>query len=257
MQFNRPINASYQSLAIAHAGGGMPLNGNTYTYLNCQESFDIYYADGTRYFEYDLAFTLDKKIVGVHDWSEIPGYSFNTPMTSNEYSEYRILNQFKGVTLEFLFDTIENYPDIKIILDTKEFNEIALYLEIINQAEINNINIYNCFIPQIYSTEMFDILKEFNFKEFIFTCYKSTYSNNKILKFVNSNDKITILTMTLKKRLQMDITSLLKKGKRVAIHTLNTNSEIDYSFASGASLIYTDYVTENQMQKIAQKYYNK
>lgn len=49
---------------IAHAGGGSEL-GN---YPNAMECLDRWYSAGVRYFEFDLQWTHDGQLVGVHDW---------------------------------------------------------------------------------------------------------------------------------------------------------------------------------------------
>ena len=51
---------------ISHAGGGI----ETGTYSNAREAFDLHYQEGHRYFEADLSWTSDGRLVLVHDWDE-------------------------------------------------------------------------------------------------------------------------------------------------------------------------------------------
>jgi glycerophosphoryl diester phosphodiesterase len=49
---------------VAHASGGSELGD----YPNAMESLDRWYAAGVRYFEFDLQWTSDRQLVGLHDW---------------------------------------------------------------------------------------------------------------------------------------------------------------------------------------------
>lgn len=55
---------------IAHAGGGITVDGRQYSYTNSREAVEQSYAAGHRVIELDFALTSDEYLVCTHDWAD-------------------------------------------------------------------------------------------------------------------------------------------------------------------------------------------
>lgn len=219
---------------IAHAGGGDVSDKNIF--LNCQEMFYIHYNKGIRLFEYDFSFSSDGKLIGNHNWEYV-----NKNITYEEYKNLKINGKYTGVTLDFIFEIITEYSDIKIVLDTKEEDEVAVIDEIVLQANLIDLDISSNIIPQIYTSQMWEQIKDYNFDQFIFTNYKANYNRKTLNSFLKDQDKITIVAFGIAK--MSYIKDMKKLGKKVAIFTKNSIfSALFYSGLYKIDYIYTDYL---------------
>jgi len=229
------------NVVVAHAGGG----ADGKIYLNIQEAFFEHYQNGTRYFEYDFMFSSDNQVICTHAWEYLEGYSNENRISYQEYLDYNILGKYKGVTLNFLFDIIVTYPDVKIILDTKEKQIMPLIEAIITKAELENINIFSAFIPQIYSRAMLEEIKNYPFEEFIFTNYKVRYTQNTIIDLINEEPRIKIVVMPWIDNIIVNNKKFLQAGAKLAVHTLNIKLVCHLYFNTGAQLVYSDFLYNN------------
>ena len=232
---------------IAHAGGGLVNEkGKLETYLNCEESFYKYYEDGTRMFEYDLIFSSDGELIGIHNYEYFDGHSFKNRVSYDEYINTKIAGKYTGMTSQKLLDLIEKYPDCKFIIDTKEKNDYAVYEKFISEAEERNIDISKSVLPFVSSEEMLNQLENrYNFEEYMFTNYKKNYSTNKLLEIFESNDKIKYLHVFYYDFVKLDIDKINKTGIRVFAHMDKSDLFENFALEYGCSGFFTDDTTEN------------
>ena len=235
---------------IAHAGGGMKNSKGTFLrYLNCEESFYNYYENGTRMFEYDLVFTLDGNLVGTHKFEYLKGYSFDKRISYEDYIETKIAGEFTGITSSRILQLIENYPDAKFILDTKEKYEMGVYKEFIKQANEKNINISKNVIPLVTSREMLEeIEKTYQFDEYMFSVYKNFENTKEILKIAKNCPKIKYLHIFPIDLYRLDLSLINKAGIRVFAH-MDKEDIFSIPISFGCSGIFTDNITENQFKE--------
>ncbi len=227
-----PLKQEY----IAHAGGAY----KGQIYLNVEESFIEHYNKGIRMFEYDLMFSSDKQIIGTHLFENLKGWGMTNRPTYSEYIDHFKDLDYTGVTLDFIFEIIESYPDLKIIVDTKENDEVEIMKEILTQATIKNIDVSNSIIPQIYSEKSLEGIADLSFETYIFSNYKSGYTQGKIIKLINTQPKIKIVTISSLENLLFNNKKINDIGVEVAVNTISFKPLADFFFHTGVSYIYTD-----------------
>ena len=173
--------SKFKTFRIAHAGGG--INGKTYT--NSYNALNINIDNGYKYFELDFSFTIDTKLVCLHDWKKDFirwfGFSITEKPTLETYSNW-VKNklEFKKCTLDGLALWLKNNPDVKIVTDVKEDNLRALS---IIRHEIPNS--HKQIIPQIYQPQNFKTVKEMGYEQIIWTLYRFIGSNRDVMKCID------------------------------------------------------------------------
>lgn len=231
------INDDKQKTYILHAGGG----SNNLTYLNSEETFEIYYNQGYRVFEYDFELSTDNKMIGTHDYNYIDQYSNSNSFNYDEFKQLKINHEYTPITEDWLINILINYDDIKVVLDTKH-NEIEIYERLNNIQQELNISFKDKIIPQLYSKEMWDLMKDkYDYSEYIFSNYKCNYSIDQILEYFK-DERITSITLSIKysSLIPFQINKLSKR-KKVYIHTVNNRLLRKYYTLVGVSGFYTDF----------------
>lgn len=245
---NPGISPSY-SYVVAHAGGALENDGKTLKYLNSVEGFQKYYADGTRMFEYDLVFSKEGKLVATHKFEYFDGYSMKNPIPYETYTQTKIAGKFEGMTEDKLFEVIEENPDCKFIIDTKEKNETNVYERIVELAKEKEVDISKSILPFVTSKEMLEnINKMYDFEEIMLTNYKKNYTTRELLHIIDSCDKIKYLHIFPVDFIDIDINEINKKGIRVFAHMDKRNkarTALDY----GCTGIFSDDISENEFKE--------
>lgn len=221
----RPLNfPDTPEIAILHAGGG----DHSLTYLNAQETFAPYYAAGYRYFEYDLRLSTDGHLIGTHDyeWFDDP-----TVMNGISYDAFKQLKICGGaytpIQETWLLQTLQAYPDVKIVIDTKEDESTRVYERLSALAEMYQIDLSRCVIPQIYSREMWQYFQAHDdYDEYIYSNYKSNYTVNQIIKYFGSEPKITAVAVQYRTWAVFDMWRLRALGKNCFAFTPKTAAQI-------------------------------
>ncbi|MFO7968789.1 MAG: hypothetical protein ACQERX_04470 [Bacillota bacterium] len=239
---------------IAHAGGGI----DDITYTNSLEAIDNHYNSGTRIFEIDFMFTEDNRIVAVHYWQDLDeNYSFYERPSYPEFSISKIKNLYTTLCLKQLLELMESdYPEMIIVIDTKEVDIENFYMSFINQVNSYNNNLLVRFVPQIYDFEMLETvesLSENHFLYYILTLYKIDVLPSEVLNYLSEETDIKLLTMTSFRYSQFDqeiIDELNNLDIKIYLHTLNNLEQINNYLANGIKGIYSDYVTENIINNI-------
>ncbi len=239
---------------IAHAGGGL----DEQTYLNVEDSITEHYALGTRLFEFDFAFSSDNFLIGIHYWESHligEGYSFENRMSLAEYENTLIAGEYVGLTFTNLLHLMNNeYPDIVIIMDTKESDMEKFYEAVVASAKAINEDLLDRIIPQIYNEEMYDVLEDiYSFDYYVYTLYKTNATNEEVYDFLSKHKKIRILTVSTSRVNFMTeevgyIESIHKLGRRIFVHTINDFNQITYYIDNQIDGFYSDFVTESDLE---------
>ena len=135
-----------KDIFIAHAGGN--IDGHVYT--NSLEALNKNYNLGVKYFELDLQFTSDNKIVAVHDWKQWKQrvtYQSDAIPTLKMFLNYKIDNKFTPLGVDQILDWFIRHPDAVLVTDKiddalvikKIFNKIKdnLIIELFTEESIN------------------------------------------------------------------------------------------------------------------------
>ena len=230
---------------VAHAGGGMTIDGKTRKYLNVVEGVEHNYAHGTRMFEIDFAFSKENELVGTHRYEYLKGFSDKNRIGIEEYKNKLILDKFHGLTSERLFELMQKYPDAKFIIDTKENEPFLVYEKLIEDANSYGINLKESVIPFVSSKNMLEkIDAAYDFDEIMFTNYKSNLNTDQLLEIVKSNKKIKYLHIFPIDFSRIEVNEFNKLGIRVFAHMDNSpvfHLALDY----GCTGIFSDDITED------------
>ncbi len=248
-------NRNVQQRIICHAMG--ELEGNTYT--NSLEAFELSYAKGFRYFEVDLGYTTDGRMVAVHDWEmwnnmcsiDLNGYF---APSFNDFKKTKILDKFTPLTLSDIADLLQQYDDIYIVTDTKRIdsesfeNDLAL---IKGKLELKEKGLSNRLIIQVYNSDNLETARKFLSPEnIIFTMYSSGLDEKGIISEINKNNDlfaVTIATWTITPEIAETAEN---SGVPVYVHTINNVNDINSYMDMGVYGFYTDIITPEEFRTL-------
>lgn len=219
---------------IAHAGGGF--EGNTYT--NSQESLDFNYEIDHRFFEVDISLTSDNKLILLHDWQGVYQKYFgnvSSGITAKEFKSLKMASGMHQMTIEDLYDWLENNADAFIITDVKSEN-----LEMLKFISDTYDEYDKRIIPQIYQTSEFEPVKAMGYENIIFTLYRTGISDEEVLEFGRNNDLFAVTMPAERARsLAQDLSD---NGIIVYAHTINSVQTFDELQEIGVHGVYTDFM---------------
>ena len=240
---------------IAHAMGGV----NNEDYTNSLEAFKENYEKGIRVFEIDLLTSCDGELILLHDWKEYNENSLKQPAreyqcsTKEEFLKSKIHGKYTSLSFDDVIKLSKKYKDVYFIFDTKTFDlesSKVSYDKITHQ--INNLKAdMNRFIPQAYTFEMYQMLKnEYPFESIILTLYHIIYESDgtKIAEFSRDNE-VKYITLhqndTWAERVLSDLKDFngyWELGLKFYIHTINDPEVLKSLLDKGVSGVYTDYL---------------
>lgn len=237
--FVLPSANEFNPLRIAHAGGGL----GKVTYTNSYEALDDNYRKGFEYFELDFVFTKDDKLICLHDWKSNFKRTFGFETTDKlSLAEFEALveknTRFTNCTLAGLATWMENNPKAYLITDVKEKNIKALKFIYKTLPDARRR-----VIPQVYQPDNFRTIKDIGFDTAIWTLYRFSGDNYKVLKWVDSFNGDFAITMP-RKRAKSDLPKQLEKMSiPTYVHTINSSKEASEFIKSfGITEIYTDFL---------------
>ncbi|MFC3750501.1 phosphatidylinositol-specific phospholipase C/glycerophosphodiester phosphodiesterase family protein [Paenibacillus sp. GCM10012306] len=255
----QPASGFAAHRVVAHAMGG--IGGHTYT--NAFEAFIANYEQGTRVFETDLLLSTDNQLIARHEWtanmSKLLGQTevlssdkVGAPLSHDEFMNSPIMNIYSPLDLEKILDLMQHYTDAYIVTDTKEFDSglIMEQFEMLTEAaRTRDSALLERIVPQIYSRAMLDELNNiYMFPTVIYTLYNSKDTDAEVLEFVQNN-KVDI-TMPASRASRDFVQKLKKAGARVYVHTVNEEDQIVKLSRMGVDGFYTDFVAENDLNRI-------
>ena len=232
---------------IAHGLG--QINGIPIT--NSKEALIQSYHAGFRVLEADLIMTTDGVLALRHDnwhFATLVDGTFDkiySPMSLAEFRSQKPSDDLTTLTFEELIVIMEDYPDLRIITDTKEVSlenamvQLDQIVEIVNRYDPA---LFQRITPQFFSEEMYQRIKEnqYPFTSYIYTLYQSDDAPEDVVAFMK-REGLTILTMA-KERATGDFISLLdQNGIHSCAHTIYEQAELDSLANLGVDSFYTDY----------------
>ena len=226
--------SDYNLNFVAHASGGI----DNIDYLNCQESFIKSAEKGFKYIELDFVTSSDGEVFCAHTFEHFNGFSFENKPTINQVKNTKLYGKYTPITLDWLFEKLIEYPDIKIIYDTKEDIEIEILNKIISESKKINFDIKERFIIQVYSINNYIYANQLKFKEYWFSNYKTLYTAEEI-KYFEQRENVTTLVINYNNKLCTNyLNGTFNTTKKFAVYTINDktiwqtleNKNIDYVF---------------------------
>ncbi|MEK3717800.1 phosphatidylinositol-specific phospholipase C/glycerophosphodiester phosphodiesterase family protein [Paenibacillus sp. FSL R7-0333] len=244
---------------IAHAMGGI----NDKAYTNTKDAFIANYEQGTRIFEADLLLTSDEQLVARHEWTTgmskklgqqevLPPDKQGEVLTHDEVMNSPVLELYSPLDIEKIVNLLEIYPDTYIVTDTKELEPEQVTKQfqlIVEAARKKDPALLERIVPQIYSREMLEVVKQvYAFPEIIYTLYQTEDSDEVVIEFVKQTG--VDITMPTTRATKSFVRNLKKAGARVYVHTVNEEKEILELSRLGVDGFYTDFVPENDLKRI-------
>lgn len=226
---------------VAHGAGGI----NHITYSNSNDAFNLSLHNGFQLIELDFVWTLDNKLVVLHDWF----HNFNKFYGSKGIRSYKDFMSEKmnyGLTrlaLDHLLELFKRNKNFSIITDIKSKNIKGLKF-------LNDFfsDYKNRIIPQIYNFSEFKSVKELGFEKVILTLYKMRVNRIKLVNFLKGK---SLFGVTVPKNLASNkqlIESILKTGHRVFTHTVNTKKEVKHLIKNKIHGVYTDFLVPSDFE---------
>ena len=224
------------SRLIYHAGGEV----SGYTYSNSKEAVEKTLSDGNRLLEIDFLFTSDGHLVCLHEWQNLLGMT--QPCTLEKFLTVHIFNKFTTITAMNIIDYMAQYPDMYLIVDTKEDSLAAVVTELLRLCD-SDPSIADRFVIQLYDAGMkAGILELYPFGKdnFLFTAYKFGADRPDEIMKLCQQEEIRIVTV---KYGAWNITTVQRfndAGFLVFEHTVNDTIRTNNGLARGVYGFYTD-----------------
>lgn len=235
---------------VAHALGGVTLDGYVYDRTNSMEAFQENYDKGIRVFEADLMLSSDGALVCAHDWER---YDADGPLTVTAFRQHSFYDgRLTQLTGEDLIDLLTAHPDIYIITDSKytdtnsirlEFSQL-LYLAQEKQAR----QVLDRVIVQIYHQGMYDVIYDiYPWKSLIYTNYQTSDDLETIAAFCKERG-IKVVTMTDGAASEENVAMLKENGITTYVHTVNEAEKVKKGQSIGIAGFYTDSLSPEEIK---------
>ena len=235
---------SVPAALIAHAGGGLPHEGQLLDYTNSREALDHAYEQGHRLFELDFQWTTDRQLVALHDWDKTFRKLFHgepRPLSRAEFLELESNFGLQQMDLTAVLEWLSEHPDSRIVTDIKGNNlaGLALIREIAADKQ-------DRFIPQIYGALQWNPALELGYTDIIFTLYRSDISDSQLFEFVAKQIPFAITMPTSRARSSLP-GELKERGVFSYAHTINSAAEYaELRERWGVDGVYTDEIAPDE-----------
>ena len=228
-------------IVFLHAGGSV----GDITHLNAQETFAYYYKLGYRYFEYDLRLSSEGRLIASHAGEHLGEVDLDN-ITYEEFKDLRLENGYTPANEEWIMETLMAYPDVRIIVDAKMDStegDAAVLKRLEDLEAIYGYDISENIIPEIFSVEMWDIVKETTtFDKYLFSHYKVYYTVSMILEYFSDS---RIWGVSIPIYADSDFRSQiyrLKETKLLFVFTPLTAEDVLDAATMGADGVYLDSI---------------
>jgi glycerophosphoryl diester phosphodiesterase len=244
-QQNGRISLSRASnpILIAHGAGEI----ENLRCTNTLEALDQNYTKGYRYFEIDLCWTTDRRLVLIHDWKKTFKTLFmnaKAQPTLENFESMRMVHNLTQMPIRSLYRWLSKHHDAYIITDVKTQNLKALSVI----AKTAGVLLKERFIPQIYNPNELKPVEKMGFKDVILTLYRSDLTDTELFKFVNKNSVFAV-TIPVRKAFSFGwMGDLRKKGVSIYAHTVNRIDVFEYLRKKGVYGVYTDTILPDDIQ---------
>ena len=184
-------NTIYEQVII-HAMGR--INGEDY--LNCLDCFYYHHDRGAKYFEIDLRYSTDGKLIASHMFENTPD---GENMTYEEFKQLKVgAGNYGVITYETMITMLEQKKDFFFIIDTKLSDEVSVIESLVGEfLSLDKGHLLKRVLPYIYDIEQYAQMEAlYNFTEYVYTPYKNytpltaTDTKEEIIEFLATTPKI-------------------------------------------------------------------
>lgn len=228
---------------IYHAAGG--IDGLTYT--NSKDALELTLANGSRFIEIDFRYTSDGQLVCARDWADLT--QTGEAPTSDAFRDMKIYGKYSTLSAADLLSYMRHYPDLYIIIDTKESGAVQVVSELVSLCEKDD-SLIRRFIIQLYDFDSKDrILTTYPFADenFLFTAYKyGAEKSAEILKHCHEQN-IAVITVPHGSWSAETIAHFTDLGFVLYEHTVNRPDEAREALTRGIRGLYTDFLMPDDL----------
>ena len=243
----------------AHALGGI----DGITYLNSRESFLESYQKGIRLFEVDLVRTSDDIWVCRHTWKQPMGQwkeEGKKILSSEEFLNTPLEGKYTSVSLEDLFELLQEYPDAFVLPDVKKysvrdrqmtFDDYTEFVEIARNMEAEDV--LDQIIPEIYNQEMFFGASEvYDFQSYLYSFWQEQ-TEEELAETADFCAENKIPAVTISRDVWTEEIQKIfdDRGLFVCVYTVNDAEEAAGYIRAGASCICSDFLTESDLTELS------
>ena len=256
------------SQLIYHACG--IVDGVAYT--NSQEAMEATLSQGNRLIEVDFLFTEDGHLICGHKWKDIIPVEEEEDTNKKKkkpkveipeikcdldtFLTLKIKEKYTGLTGRNVIEYMEKYPDLYVVLDTKEEDSKLVVSELLRLCDYRP-DIADRFVIQLFDSGLKEKMLElypFPDDNFLFTCYKFDPLRVPEILEICRNEQIDVVTVPYGRWEQETIDLFLAEGIILFEHTVNLTEEMVLSLQKGIYGFYTDSVQQWELQAISAGY---
>lgn len=225
---------------IVHGGGGKDGKKK----LNSQEVFLYYANQGFDLIELDFLFTKNEEDIFCTHKFEYMDYNFdNRPTIEEVKNKIMILNKYKPIYLDWLLEQLIIYPDLTIIIDTKEsdsqyFKMIKIFIK---KCETFNIDYKRRFIPCVFSKQNYDDVHSLGFPKLWFSNSREKYSWKTLEKYFKDEKDMETYILSVIQFLSYKAIGFDPGKKFVDVYTVNGEDKIEFFYKLGVDFIVSDF----------------
>lgn len=231
------------SRLIYHAGGEV----GGFTYTNSKEAVEQTLARGDILLEIDFLFTSDGHLICLHEWQNLHGMT--RPCTLDTFLSLKMYDRFTTITAEDVIGYMRTYPEMYLIIDTKEDDPVAVVAELLRLCDYD-ATVAERFVIQLYDAGVkAEMLKLYSFGEdnFLFTAYKFGASRISEIMELCRDEGITVITVPYGSWDKATVGQFTDGGFLVFEHTLNYTTMTDNALGRGVYGFYTDFLCESDL----------
>lgn len=241
---------------IYHACGG--IDGISYT--NAKEALELTLSNGKMLVEVDFLFTEDGHLICGHKWNDIIPVEEDKKTKKNKkkteetlpevkctldvFRTLKIKGNYTGLTASDIISYMQEYPDLYIIVDTKEENLTGVVGELLRLCD-HQQSVADRFVIQLYDQGQKEKLRElypFRDDNFLFTCYKFDPLRVEEILALCDAEQIDVVTVSYGSWEAETVNLFLERGILLFEHTVNLPEMVQLSLEKGIYGFYTDFL---------------
>lgn len=252
----------YEIQVVAHAGSG--IEGKRLT--NSFEALNHAVENGYRMIEVDFAITSDQELVLSHGWDEDTldeleqwnWYQEDVAPDLQSFLETPICRKYTPMTAEDLIEWMKKHDGIYIVTDTKYLSDEEILFQFGELAELCDYNekLLSRFVVQVYDTRMCELVRMvYEFPNMIYATYVHAVEDIWYWEQAVRDCRDCGISVILVSRQYMEepyIGILRENNLIIYTFTINTISKMEEVMNVGVNGIYSDYLTESDLQYVNQ-----
>jgi len=237
---------------VAHGGGFI----EGYMTTNSVEAVMESIAEGYKLIELDIDFSSDGKLIMIHDWDRTArtyfGVTFKKKLRQSEFEKILIDGKFHTLTFDKLTTILDGASDVRIVTDVKSDN-IGALTEIAEKypGYVDRI------IPQIYSYDQYDTVKNLGYRDIILTLYAMpTVDYDELMGFIRSHELYAVTVGDTHEYQIPDLKAkLASDGVTVYYHPVNDFETAMRAMDKGVYGVYANELIPSDFEEPARSYY--